>query len=91
MKKGEDFRQIYITGAFGNFTPFDYRLMLFTHKAEFPDQAQEITGFPIPQVIQAEVVMSEAVARQLRDLLIRQMKERENTTKKAEEKGVDEK
>jgi len=86
MKKGEDFRQIYITGAFGNFTPFDFRLMFYTHKAELPDKAQEMTGFPIPIVARAEVVMPMDMAKQLRDMLDLQIKKREKQIKKTEEK-----
>jgi hypothetical protein len=77
VKKGDDFRQIYITGAFGNFTPFDFRLIFYTHKAELPDKAQEMTGFPMPIVARAEVVMPLNVVKQLRDMLDRQVRERE--------------
>jgi len=86
MKKGEDFRQIYITGAFGNFTPFDFRLMFYTHKAELPDKAQEMTGFPIPIVARAEVVMPISLAKKFRDLIDRQINEREKQIEKTEEK-----
>lgn len=86
LKKGEDFRQIYITGAFGNFTPFDFRLVVYTHKAELPEEAQEMPVFPIPMVARAEVVMPIDVAKQLRDMLDRQIKGREEQIKKTQEK-----
>lgn len=88
--RAEGFKQIYVTGAIGNFTPFDYRLLFFTHEAELPEKAKQIVVFRIPQVVQVEVVMSEPVARHLRDLLNRQIKDKEQP-KKTEEKGSDEK
>ena len=86
LKKGENFRQIYITGAIGSFTPFDYRLLLYTHKAEVPDTTKDIAGLPLTQVIQAEIVMPISLAKKLRDLIDRQINEREKQIEKTEEK-----
>lgn len=84
--RGEGFRQIYVNGAIGNFTPFDYRLIFYTHIPELPEKVKEITTFRLPQVAQVELVMSEPVAIQLRDLLNRQIKDKEEKPKKTEEK-----
>ena len=80
--RGEDFRQIYVTGAVGNFTPFDYRLLFFTHEPELPDKPKEIESFQMPQVVHAEIIMNIELAKHLRDLLVGQIKQRENQLKK---------
>jgi hypothetical protein len=81
LVRGADFRQIYVNGAIGNFTPFDYRLFFYTHEPEIPDKPQETRGFRFPQVIHVEIVMTELLAKRLRHLLDRQIKEREEQTK----------
>lgn len=88
--RGEGFRQIYVNGAIGNFTPFDYRLIFYTHVAELPEKVKEITALRLPQVAQVELVMSEPVATQLRDLLNRQIKDKDEKPKKLKKRGSDE-
>lgn len=86
IKRSPDFRTLYVTGAVGNITPFDYRLVFYNHESEFPEEPKETTGVPVSQVFQVELVMSYELMRKLRDLLDRQVKTRE-AAKKKEEKG----
>lgn len=74
-RKGENFREIYVTGAFASPSPFDFRLIFYTHEPEISKDATPMKFIPMHQVMQVEVVMSQIVARQLRDLLNRQLPE----------------
>ena len=79
ISRSSDYSTFYVTGAIGNFTPFDYRLTFYTHEEQWPEKPKEISGVPISQVVRVTVVMSSATVKALRDLLDRQLKEKEKT------------
>ena len=85
LKKGEGFRSIYVTGAIGAFSPYDFRLLFYSHVPEVPEELKQTDALSITQTVQVEVVMSKKVAKELRDLIDRQIKEEE--AKKTKEEG----
>ena len=79
LSRSPDHRTLYVTGAIGNFSPFDYRLTFYTHEEQWPEKPTQTTGVPISQVMQVTLVMSPNLVKRLRDLLDRQLKKREKT------------
>ena len=79
LSRSPNYRTFYVTGAIGNFTPFDYRLTFYTHEEQWPEKPTQTTGVPISQVMQVTLVMSPDLMKRLRDLLDRQLKKKEKT------------
>ena len=89
LSKSPNYKQLYVTGALGTFTPFDYRLTFYAHEEQWPEKPKQVTGVPISQVMQVTLTMSNDLAKRLRDMLDQQLKEREKRLKtKAEVKAV---
>jgi len=82
LVKGDSFRQIYASGAIGNFTPDDYRLMFYTLVPQLPKEVTQLKGVPVAGVVEVEVIMSHALMKRTRDLLDRQIKKFEAKKKK---------
>ena len=79
LSRSPDLRIFYVTGAIGSFTPFDYRLTFYTHEEQWPEEPKAVSGVPFSQVMQVTLVMSPGTVKRLRDLLDRQLKEKEKT------------
>jgi len=89
LSKSQDYRQIYVTGALGTFTPVDFRLTFYAHEEQWPEKPTQTTGVPISQVMKVTLTMSPDLAKRLRDMLDQQLKEREKRLKtKTEAKTV---
>lgn len=73
IRRAKEFRQIYVTGAIVHSSPLDFRLMLYRHEPDIPEEPTSVTSVPFIPIVQVELVMSLAVARQIRDLLNRQL------------------
>jgi len=82
VRRGEDYKQTYVTGALGQLTPVDYRLLFYSHEPELPEKSKSIKDVSTTKVCKVEIVMSHSLAKSLRDLIDRQVKEREEKTKK---------
>lgn len=80
ISRSPDFRTIYVTGAFGQISPFDYRLSFYTHETQFPKEPKATTSVMISQVFQVEIAMSFDMMKRLRDMLDQQLKQREKTS-----------
>jgi len=76
---------LYVTGAIGNFTPFDFRLSFYNHQAQWPEKPKQVAGVPISQVMQVTLVMSPDLVKRLRDMLDIQLKKREKTLEPGKE------
>lgn len=85
ISRSPHFRTVYATGATGHFSPFDYRLAFYNHESQFPEKPTEALRVPISQVFQIEIIMSTDLLKRLRDMLDRQLKEREKATKPKQE------
>jgi len=79
ISRSPDLKTLYVTGAIGNFTPFDFRLSFYSHQEQWPEKPKQVAGVPISQVMQVTLVMSPDLAKRLRDMLDSQLKEREKT------------
>jgi len=82
VRRSEDYKQIYVTGALGQFTSVDYRLLFYSHEPELPEKSKSIKGVSTARVCKVEIVMSSKVAKSLRDLIDRQIKEQKEKSKK---------
>ncbi len=69
-RRTPNYQMIYVHGAFGTFTEYDYRLRFYNEVISGED------GKPIYE-IPVTIVMSPVAAKELRDLLDRQIKEYE--------------
>ncbi|NYB26345.1 MAG: DUF3467 domain-containing protein [Methanobacteriaceae archaeon] len=87
----EDIKQIYVTGAFGGFTPYDFRLDLYI---DTPELLEEIDEIQIIRKVENEVIMSVTTAKELSMWLAKRVKEYEDkfgeikTTSDVEEKDT---
>jgi hypothetical protein len=86
ISRSPDFRTIYATGAFGQVSPFDYRLAFYTHETQFPKEPEATTAVKVSQVFHVEVIMSYDMMKRLKDMLDQQLKQREKT-QESKEKG----
>ena len=55
IKFKKEINQIYATGAFGGFTPYDFRLDLYTDTPELVEETDEIQ---ITRKVENEIILS---------------------------------
>jgi hypothetical protein len=84
VSRSAAFKTLYVTGAIGSFSPFDYRLTFYNHEEQWPEKPSQVSTVPISQVMQITLVMSPDLAERLKDLLDLQLKEKEKTQKSKE-------
>lgn len=66
--------KIYATGAFGGYTPFDFRVMLFSEEPLEQDVPLSPDQLNVMREVQAELVLSPLAAKQLGEWLLKQVK-----------------
>lgn len=71
LKISEDSQQIYATGAFGGFTPYDFRIILYNESLIPSDKEGEVE---MVRDSEYQLVISPITAVQLRDWLSKQIK-----------------
>lgn len=71
----EDLKQIYVTGAFGGFTPYDFRLDLYI---DTPELVEEIDEIQITRIVENEIIMSMTTVKELTVWLVKRIKEYED-------------
>ena len=84
ISRSSDFKTIYVTGAIGNVTPFDYRLAFYNHETQFPEAPKEWEGVSVSQVFQVELVMSFDLMKRLKELIEKQISQKEKPVRKEE-------
>ena len=73
--KSESFRQIYIIGAVGGHTPYDFRIGFYNDESKVPEDGSiEIN---IERRIETEIILSPIAALELNRWLTQQIKEYE--------------
>ena len=87
ISRSSNFRTVYVTGAVGNPTPFDYRLAFYNHESQFPETPEQVSGVSIAQVFQIEIVMSYDLMKRLKEMLERQISQVGESTKKTDGEG----
>lgn len=75
VKISEDVNQIYITGAFGGFTQYDFRIMLYNDVFQVNDKNK--TEASLVHECKNQLIMSPLAAKELRDWLDRNIKKYE--------------
>lgn len=77
VKKEEGITHVYATGAVAQRTPFDFRVIFHTHEASVRETTPTSAVLALSPVFQVEVIMSHAVAKQVRDLIVSQLEEKD--------------
>jgi hypothetical protein len=73
--KSESFRQIYIVGAVGGHTPYDFRIGFYNDESKVPENGS--TEVNIERRIETEIILSPIAALELNRWLTQQIKEYE--------------
>jgi len=68
-----DIPKIYATGSYGGYSPFDFRLMLFSEQALQEDKIISPKKIDIAREIQAEIILSPLAAKHLAIWLLNQV------------------
>ena len=72
---GEELTQIYSTGAFGGFTPYDFRIYLFNETLKAT--GNNIENSELVRVANYELIMTPQVVKELRNWLNQKIDEYE--------------
>lgn len=81
VNRTPDYRMIYVHGALGTFTEYDYRLRFYNEIFPTEDN-KKIYEVPVT------IVMSPIAAKELRDLLDRQIKEYEEKVSEIKKQDI---
>jgi Protein of unknown function (DUF3467) len=73
--KSESFRQIYIIGAVGGHTPYDFRIGFYNDENKVPEDGS--TEVNIERRVETEIILSPIAALELNHWLTLQIKEYE--------------
>ena len=73
--KSESFRQIYIIGAVGGHTPYDFRKGFYNDESKVPESGS--TEVNIERRVETEIILSPIAALELNRWLTQQIKEYE--------------
>jgi len=65
--------KIYATGSYGGYSPFDFRLMLFSEQALQEDEIISPRNINIARQVQAEIILPPLAAKQLAKWLLNQV------------------
>jgi len=63
LKLNPDIKQIYATGAFGGFTPYDCRIVLFNDSTIPTDESNE--NFQVARIADYEIIMPHRTVKEL--------------------------
>lgn len=70
-----DFNKIYATGAFGGYSPNDFRVLLFVEEANPQDEIIDPNQLKVVRVVNNELILSPLTAKQLAKWLMKQVEE----------------
>lgn len=66
IKLKDSAKQLYVTGAFGGFTPYDFRLVFYNEKVIPKD---DLTGLDVARESDLELIMTPRAAKELKNWL----------------------
>lgn len=78
LKLNSNIKQIYATGAFGGFTPYDCRIVLFNDSTIPTTESDE--SFQVARIADYEIIMSHVSIKELYMWLGERLKEFEDLT-----------